>query len=254
MPEMSSKIFIRMQIFFTKNQTNTLNQNLTVYAFMQNPNRTLLNPLKKFCGDMLTECKIAEKKAPSNNEVLLRSTLLKAQIHANWIGNLIKSQHKTAMEYYDQALSLVEEGDTETEALIRYRYGMFCAGSKIAGKDKAIQNLKRAMEIVGEDSEHGIECAKEIAKLEEKQGGCFIATAVYGSYYAPEVLVLRQFRDKVLSKFFWGRVFIKLYYAISPFIAERLDQCQSVKKILRNLILNPIIKNISDSKGGHKNG
>ena len=131
---------------------------------------------------------------------------------------------------------------------------MFCAGSKIAGKDKAIQNLKRAMEIVGEDSEHGIECAKEIAKLEEKQGGCFIATAVYGSYYAPEVLVLRQFRDKVLSKFFWGRVFIKLYYAISPFIAERLDQCQSVKKILRNLILNPIIKNISDSKGGHKNG
>jgi len=42
MPEMSSKIFIRMQIFFTKNQTNTLNQNLTVYAFMQNPNRTLL--------------------------------------------------------------------------------------------------------------------------------------------------------------------------------------------------------------------
>ena len=43
MPEMSSKIFIRMQIFFTKNQTNTLNQNLTVYAFMQNPNRTLLD-------------------------------------------------------------------------------------------------------------------------------------------------------------------------------------------------------------------
>ena len=82
------------------------------------------NPLKKFCGDMLTECKIAEKKAPSNNEVLLRSTLLKAQIHANWIGNLIKSQHKTAMEYYDQALSLVEEGDTETEALIRYPYNV----------------------------------------------------------------------------------------------------------------------------------
>ena len=48
MTEMSSKIFIRMQIFFTKNQTNTLNQNLTVYAFMQNPNRTLLKSLDRF--------------------------------------------------------------------------------------------------------------------------------------------------------------------------------------------------------------
>jgi hypothetical protein len=34
---------------------------------------------------------------------------------------------------------------------------------------------------------------------------CYIATAVYGDYNAPEVIVLRKFRDERLSKSFLGR-------------------------------------------------
>lgn len=47
-------------------------------------------------------------------------------------------------------------------------------------------------------------------------GGCYVATCVYGSYDCPEVWTLRRFRDNVLSKTFFGRLFIKLYYATSP--------------------------------------
>ena len=47
-------------------------------------------------------------------------------------------------------------------------------------------------------------------------GGCYVATAVYGSYDCPEVWTLRRFRDNVLAKTWYGRLFIHLYYAVSP--------------------------------------
>ena len=48
------------------------------------------------------------------------------------------------------------------------------------------------------------------------KNGCYVATAVYGSYDCPEVWTLRRFRDKVLAKTWYGRLFIRLYYAVSP--------------------------------------
>ena len=45
---------------------------------------------------------------------------------------------------------------------------------------------------------------------------CYIATAVYGSYDCPEVWTLRRFRDDVLGQSWYGRLFIKAYYAVSP--------------------------------------
>ncbi|MEW6346263.1 MAG: cold shock domain-containing protein [Paraburkholderia sp.] len=53
-------------------------------------------------------------------------------------------------------------------------------------------------------------------------GWCFIATAVFGDYEAPEVLALRAFRDRVLSRSKVGRASISLYYQVSPPIADFL--------------------------------
>lgn len=47
-------------------------------------------------------------------------------------------------------------------------------------------------------------------------GGCYIATAVYGTYDCPEVWVLRRYRDFQLKRTALGRAFVKTYYAISP--------------------------------------
>lgn len=46
--------------------------------------------------------------------------------------------------------------------------------------------------------------------------GCYIATCVYGSYDCPEVWTLRRFRDDILNRNYFGKILIKLYYAISP--------------------------------------
>lgn len=39
-------------------------------------------------------------------------------------------------------------------------------------------------------------------------GGCYIATAVYGSYEALEVLILCTFRDEVLLHNVFGKMFV----------------------------------------------
>lgn len=50
----------------------------------------------------------------------------------------------------------------------------------------------------------------------EQKSGCYIATAVYGSYDCPEVWTLRRFRDNTLDRTWYGRAFIRAYYAVSP--------------------------------------
>ena len=58
---------------------------------------------------------------------------------------------------------------------------------------------------------------KEVERLKtQKSSGCYIATAVYGSYDSPQVMVLRRYRDDKLSKHLLGRLFIRIYYTISP--------------------------------------
>ncbi|MEW6026174.1 MAG: PQQ-binding-like beta-propeller repeat protein [Planctomycetota bacterium] len=70
--------------------------------------------------------------------------------------------------------------------------------------------------------------------------GCFIATAVYGNYNHPNVLVLRNFRDNCLLTNALGRRFVDLYYKISPPVAEYLKHSPMQAFIIR-LALNPIV-------------
>ncbi|WP_414673984.1 CFI-box-CTERM domain-containing protein [Megasphaera sp. UBA4233] len=52
------------------------------------------------------------------------------------------------------------------------------------------------------------------------QSGCYIATCVYGSYDCPEVWVLRRYRDINLSSTRFGRLFVRIYYCISPILVK----------------------------------
>jgi hypothetical protein len=52
------------------------------------------------------------------------------------------------------------------------------------------------------------------------KSGCYIATAVYGSYDCDEVIKLRQFRDEYLAKSVLGQCFIRIYYKLSPAFSQ----------------------------------
>ena len=62
-------------------------------------------------------------------------------------------------------------------------------------------------------------------------GGCYIATAVYGSYDCPEVWTLRRYRDNTLARSWRGRMLIQLYYALSPTLVRRFGNTRWFKEI-----------------------
>ena len=61
--------------------------------------------------------------------------------------------------------------------------------------------------------------------------GCYVATAVYGSYDCPQVWTLRRYRDYTLAKTWYGRAFIKTYYAISPTLVKWFGHTEWFKKM-----------------------
>ena len=66
-----------------------------------------------------------------------------------------------------------------------------------------------------------------------KKSGCYIATCVYGSYDCPQVWTLRRFRDYSLASTKLGRLFITIYYAISPTLVRWFGKKSFAKKVWR---------------------
>lgn len=78
----------------------------------------------------------------------------------------------------------------------------------------------------------------------KKKQGCYIATCVYGSYDCPQVWTLRRYRDNCLSSHISGRLFIKLYYLISPLLVKCFGRCNLFKKCCKKL-LNRKVKRLN---------
>lgn len=60
---------------------------------------------------------------------------------------------------------------------------------------------------------------------------CYVATCVYGSYDCPQVWTLRRYRDNVLGSTWYGRLFIRTYYAISPTLVKWFGKTNWFKKL-----------------------
>ena len=95
-----------------------------------------------------------------------------------------------------------------------------------------------------EGYDEGYETARRNSRRSSTSGsssdGCYIATAVYGSYDCPEVWTLRRFRDEVLRESVLGRLFIRGYYAVSPGLVRHLGSQplfqKPVKRALDSLV------------------
>lgn len=71
-------------------------------------------------------------------------------------------------------------------------------------------------------------CEKDFKNTNE---GCYVATAIYGSYDCPQVWTLRRYRDYTLAETWHGRTFIHIYYAVSPILVEWFGHTAWFKKM-----------------------
>jgi len=70
--------------------------------------------------------------------------------------------------------------------------------------------------------------------------GCFIATAAFGYYSAPQVQILRDLRDRYLLTNKAGQLFVQWYYIYGPTGARYINQHPALKPLVR-VALYPLI-------------
>ena len=152
-----------------------------------------------------------------------------------------KSGLDTLNEELDERKRIFASADTMDEALFKILKEGFVRG--------AVNHYKKTMNVSEEVATEYVEKFIVDNNLTDKvkRKGCFIATACYGDYDAPEVLILRKYRDEKLAVTSFGRLFIETYYLVSPFFARTIEKSEFLKRVVRNYFLQKLIKSISSS-------
>ncbi len=92
------------------------------------------------------------------------------------------------------------------------------------------EDVKRYLISIKPSLAHNI---TNLSAMNSASTGCYIATAVYGSYDCPQVWTLRRYRDYRLASKWYGRAFIKIYYTISPTLVKWFGKSDWFKKMWR---------------------
>lgn len=91
-----------------------------------------------------------------------------------------------------------------------------------------------------EESKKSEEIKTLLSDSETFEGGCFIATAAFGSYDHPAVKVFRAFRDIYLSNNSLGKKLINLYYHYGPAAAKKVGNYPPLR-IIAIAVLFPLL-------------
>jgi hypothetical protein len=109
-------------------------------------------------------------------------------------------------------------------------------GRKRKGSSTLKDNLAEWREI-----REGKRIAVDPDEGQEKDGQCFVVTAVYGTPLAQEVNTMRSFRDEFLLRYQAGRLFVSTYYRVSPPAARFISSRRHLRSFLRTMLLAPIV-------------
>lgn len=129
--------------------------------------------------------------------------------------------YKNEIELIDQALNFFPTGEPD--------------GELRAKRSRAVSRLESL------DPKYTVEEAPA-TNYKSAPGGCYVATAVYGSYDCPEVWTLRRYRDYTLAETWYGRMFVHVYYAISPTLVKWFGDTNWFKDMWRPTLDRMVIR------------
>jgi len=178
-------------------------------------NRANIYLKKRDIQNAINDCTKAIELSPENIE----------PYHNRGLAYMNTGEMAKAFDDYNMIIKLAPDS---AEAYSRRGF----LNSQLGNKQEAIRDYEEFLRLDPNNQNAGL-VKGELKKL---QGGCYIATAVYGSYDAPEVLYLRQFRDETLSASIFGRLFIRFYYFFSPPIAEHLKNARHLNTVVRKIL------------------
>lgn len=153
---------------------------------------------------------------------------------------LVQLTNKLTIKSIDESFAATESVIELNKKIIE----LYKSGSKLAAvkfcKENTDLSLKEANDYV-ENLASQLNLTSQYRMTNKDTKGCFIATACYGDYNAPEVITLRLFRDQKLLKTIQGRIFIRFYYTISPPIANLILKSPRLQQFIRNHFLSPLV-------------
>ena len=106
-------------------------------------------------------------------------------------------------------------------------------------KDAFITELNQIL--AKHDEQYIRDLITKVSELNAK-GGCYVATCVYGSYDCPQVWTLRRYRDDTLGATWYGRLFIRTYYAISPTLVKWFGNTKWFNKLWKGKLDRMVAK------------
>ena len=157
-------------------------------------------------------------------DLQIRSNYTQEMINNCWaangimyiLGDNVDALFPDYEELHSVAVEAWKTGIIMHNKLMRY------LGNKEGNKNKILQYAEKVKKY---------DTSYETPEINTSSGGCYVATAVYGSYDCPQVWTLRRFRDNTLAETWYGRAFIHTYYAISPTLVKWFGHTDWFKKM-----------------------
>lgn len=195
----------------------------------------------------------------SNLETLCESCHAKEHPTLVTLRSAIADNTRLRMRYYSKS-SGEHTRDFDPYAIEMHNGMQFVVGYDSRHEEvrffrpKRIQDLKETNEQFQSPSDFNAS-AFLAANVDYGESECFIATATYGTPYAEEIDLLRDFRDDVLLRITLGRFFVKMYYLFSPPVARWISQKEWRQDLVRVLVIRPVLFILSfidsDASGRH---
>ena len=218
---------------------------LAYYRYWLKINKRMIGFLRSVARNVHTE---EAQSMYSNTAMICYAS--QVSLADNWLNNPnLKEETNTpsfvdplidmVLELYDELVVVFESGfgeklpSVEDEAVLRETLELWT--NTILCSETLMPFIHDKRPGYTHPAEKKLQDRLQYLKEHPKQtGGCYIATAVYGSYDCPQVWTLRRYRDQNLAKSWCGRVFIKAYYAISPTLVKWFGSTQWFKKLWQN--------------------